>query len=215
MVLFIPAVYFQCSVILLSFVPFYKNFESRIYDLYLSVRPEIEQDERILLLDIDDLSISEVGVWPWSRDITARGLHLLREFNARSVVMDIEYTESSPMGVNSRVLQEEIPQLFDREFSKISENVNGLFNALASESIPLSAAEEYVNDLNDLIEQSKQVLLQQVRDIARDNDKFYGQMARLNGSTYFTVSMLTEQDPAIPESLITFSQQEIALDQRC
>lgn len=210
--LFLPFI-FSALFVLLSFVPFYKNFESRIYDLYLSVRPEIEQDERILLLDIDDLSISEVGVWPWSRDITARGLHLLREFNARSVVMDIEYTESSPMGVNSRVLQEEIPQLFDREFSKISENVNGLFNALASESIPLSAAEEYVNDLNDLIEQSKQVLLQQVRDIARDNDKFYGQMARLNGSTYFTVSMLTEQDPAIPESLITFSQQEIALDQ--
>ncbi len=203
---------FSALFILLSFVPFYKNFESRIYDLYLSVRPEIEQDERILLLDIDDLSISEVGVWPWSRDITARGLQLLREFNARSVVMDIEYTEASPMGVNSRVLQEEIPELFDQEFSKISDNVNGLFNALASESIPLSAAEEYVNDLTELTAQSKQILLQQVRDIARDNDKFYGQMARLNGSTYFTVSMLTEQDPAVPESLISFSQREIALD---
>lgn len=203
---------FSALFVLLSYVPFYKNFESRIYDLYLSIRPEIEQDEQILLLDIDDLSISEIGVWPWSRDITARGLTLLREFNARSVVMDIEYTESSPMGVNSQVLQEEIPQLFNQEFGKINENVNSLFAALGSESIPLSAAEEYVNDLTELTEQSKQLLLQRVKDIARDNDEFYGQMARLNGNTYFTVSMLTEQDQAVPDTLISYAQEEIALD---
>ena len=205
-------VVFSAIFILLSFVPFYKNFESRIYDLYLSIRPEVQQDQRILLLDIDDLSISEVGVWPWSRDITARGLALMREFKARSVVMDIEYTESSPMGVNSQVLQEEIPELFNREFGKIKENVSGLFNALASGSIPLAAAEEYVNDLTELTDQSKQVLLQRVRDIARDNDQFYGEMSRLNGNAYFTVSMLNEHDPAVPETLIEYAQEEIALD---
>jgi adenylate cyclase len=204
---------FSALFILLSYVPFYQTFENRVYDLYLSVRPETAQDERLLLLDIDDLSISEIGVWPWSRDITARGLLLLREFGSRSVVMDIEYTEDSPMGVNARVLREEIPQKFENEFGEIQNNIGSLFEALASGSIPLDSAEEYITDLQELTEESKQELLEQVRDIARDNDAFYGNMTRLHGNTYFTVSMLTRQDPAVPESLISYAQEHIALDE--
>ena len=209
--LILPVV-FSALFILLSFVPVYQTFENRVYDLYLSVRPEIEQDERLLLLDIDDLSISEVGVWPWSRDITARGLVLLREFQARSVVMDIEYTEESPMGVNAEVLQEEIPQQFEAEFGELKRNIGNLFNALASGSIPIESAEEYVRDLQELTEESKQKLLQRVHDIARDNDAFYGRMARLHGNTFFTVSMLDGEDPAVPSSRISYAQQHIALD---
>jgi adenylate cyclase len=196
----------------LSFLPFYQTFENRVYDLFLSIKPEIEEDESILLLDIDDLAISEVGVWPWSRDIMADGLLLLREFESRYVVFDIEYTEESPLGVNSQVLREEIPELFEKEFAEVRNNIGDLFGALASGQIPLEEAQSYVQDLQQITTETREQLLTKVKDIARDNDSYYGQMARLHGSAFYTVGMLPEEDPTVPDSLVEYAQEHVALE---
>ncbi|MDY7027113.1 MAG: CHASE2 domain-containing protein [Spirochaetota bacterium] len=196
----------------LSFLPFYKNFEYRVYDLFLSIKPKIEEDDRLLLLDVDDLAISEVGVWPWSRDIMANGLLLLREFDANYVVFDIEYTEESPLGINSQVLRKEIPELFQREFAEVNRNISGLFDALAAGQIPLAEAREYIEDLQQLTDESKGILLDKVQDIARDNDAYFGKMARLNGRSFFTVGILPEKDPSVPDSLVAYAQENIAVE---
>jgi adenylate cyclase len=194
----------------LSVLPFYQTFENRVYDLFLSIKPEIEEDERLLLLDVDDLAISEVGVWPWSRDIMANGLLLLREFDARYVVFDIEYTEESPLGVNSEVLRDEIPELFQQEFHAVKENIDALFQAIAAGQIPIEEASGYIDDLRGLTDQSREILLAKVRDIARDNDTYFGKMATLNDRAFFTVAMIPEKDEAVPESLIEYAQENIA-----
>ncbi len=195
----------------LSFINVYQNFENRVFDLFLRIKPEIKEDSRILLLDIDDEAIDKVGVWPWSRHIMADGLILLREFGARSVVFDIEYTEESPQGVNSSVLTNEIPKAFQAEFSSIEENINALFTAVAEGSIPLSEAESFIGDLVGLAETSKEILLEKIKDIARDNDSYYGRAARLNGSTFFPVRMLPEEDPSESETLVEYALENFTL----
>jgi len=198
---------------LMSFLPMYQTFENRLYDLFLAIRPGIEQDERLLLLDVDDLAISEVGVWPWSRDIMARGLLLLREFEAGHIVFDIEYTEESPLGVNSQVLRREIPELFQQEFREVQNNIDALFNALSAGQIPLDEAESYIDELQQLTENSRNTLLTKVREIERDNDAYFGQMAHLNGRSFFTTSTLSEEDTSVNESLIEYAKENVALSQ--
>ncbi len=193
----------------LSVLPFYQTFENRVYDLFLSIKPEIEEDERLLLLNVDDLAISEIGVWPWSRDIMANGLLLLREFDARYIVFDIEYTEESPLGVNSKVLRDEVPSLFQQEFQSISDNNEAFFLALAEGQIPLDEASGYIEDLKGLTNQTRDILLKKVQNIARDNDTYFGKMARLNGRAFFTVAMLPERDEAVPEPLIEYAQEHV------
>ncbi len=196
----------------MSFLPFYQTFENRVYDLFLSIKPEIEEDERLLLLDVDDLAISEVGVWPWSRDIMANGLLLLREFETDYIVFDIEYTEESPLGINSEVLREEIPELFAEEFGYLQENIGALFDALASGQIPLEEAKGYIEDLRQLTGESREVLLDKVREIERDNDAYFGKMARLNGSSFFTTAMLPEEEDSISDSYKEYVHEKVALE---
>ncbi|MCF7914993.1 MAG: CHASE2 domain-containing protein [Spirochaetaceae bacterium] len=198
---------------LMSFLPVYQTFENRLYDLFLAIRPEIAEDERLLLLDVDDLAISEVGVWPWSRDIMANGLLLLREFDAGHIVFDIEYTEESPLGVNSQVLRKEIPELFQQEFRELQNNIDALFNALTAGQIPLNEAESYIDDLQQLTEESRNTLLTKVRDIERDNDAYFGKMAHLNGRSFFTTSALSEEDASVNETLIEYAEENVALTQ--
>jgi len=195
----------------LNFFAFFETGEFRIYDLLLHVKPAIKEDPSILLLEIDDDAIANVGVWPWSRDIMANGLVTMSEFDAGRVVLDIEYVDNSPLGVDSRVLRKEIPQAFNEDFSQIKQSVTDLFAALSAGRISLGDAQSYIEDLAGLTEKTKQELLARVQDIARDNDTYLGHAARLNGSVNFTVNMLDAPDPAVSDELAAYAKEHYAI----
>ncbi|MDX9801730.1 MAG: CHASE2 domain-containing protein [Spirochaetia bacterium] len=187
----IPAVV-SAFFALLLLLPVYRVAEKRVYDVLLNIKPSIEERQEILLLNIDDLAIAQVGVWPWSRDIVADGLILMKEFDTSYVVFDIEYVDRSPQGIDSRYLEEIIPDLFTSQFSGLRNNIVDLFSAIAGGLIPLSDAEDYVNDLAGLTDSLKTQLLDAVNHIARDNDIYLGKTARLFDTAFFTVNMLPD-----------------------
>lgn len=177
---------------ILFVLPSYKTAERRLYDLMLHIKPPVAESPQILLLNIDDQAIAQVGIWPWSRNIVADGLILLREFKAGCTVFDIEYVDSSPRGVDSRYLEQTLPDLFKTKFSGLKENTSGLINALSTGNIPLKEAPDYATSLADLTDSLQQDLTKAVGKIARDNDAYLGQAARANGSAFFTVNMIDD-----------------------
>ncbi|TVQ38701.1 MAG: CHASE2 domain-containing protein [Spirochaetaceae bacterium] len=185
--------------------------EMRLYDTLLHVKPPIEQHQSLVLLNIDDDAIANVGIWPWSRDVVADGLILMREFETGYAILDIEYVERSPLGVDSELLQREIPGLFTREFAGIRQSILDLFSALASGAISVEDAQDFVFDLADITDQTQDRLLATVRDIARDNDEYFGKAARFNGRTFFTVNMLPQTDPAVSEELLRYTRERFTV----
>ncbi|RKX76666.1 MAG: adenylate/guanylate cyclase domain-containing protein [Spirochaetes bacterium] len=194
-----------------NFLGFYRAGEYRIYDQFLHIKPPIRENDSLLLLNVDDLAIAKVGMWPWSRSIMADGLILMKEFGAGYAVFDIEYTEESPMGVNSRFLEKELPEIFTREFSSIQENISALFEALAQGAIPLSEAQDFVEQLKGLTDESRRRLMETVNGIARDNDVYLGQAARFFENAFFTVNMLPDKDEDIPQELKDWTINNIPL----
>lgn len=191
----------------LNFLPAYQTAERRTYDLLLHVKKPVKEDPRILLFDVDDLAISKVGTWPWSRDKMATGLALLSEFDAAKVVFDIVYEQSSPLAVDSDVLTQTIPQEFQNQFQSITSNISALFDALQNGTVTLSQAHDFVNDLVGLTDKAKTTLLQEVDRVARDNDQLLGNSARMFGGAYFTVDALDTHD-----SSVTDEQRSYAVD---
>ena len=173
---------------------FYTAGENVFFDLFLRLTPGPEEDNKIVLLNIDDLAIARVGMFPWSRSIMADGLILMKEMGAEYAVFDIEYTEKSPMGLNGDFLREEIPKTLDQQFGSLSDNTTGLFQAIASGNISLDDAADYVYQLEDLNKAAKKELLTKINEIARDNDNYFGQAARYFEGAYFTVNMLTQYE---------------------
>ena len=186
----------------LNQLDFYTGLERSVYDLLLHVKPAIPEDESLLFLDIDDTAIAQVGQFPWSR-----------EFRANYTVFDIEYTEQSPRGVNVAFLNDEIPEIFEQEFAVISQNIQDLFLALQSGMISLRDAEDYVQDLTGLTDMSRDILLDKVREISRDNDAYLGSAARLFGKAYLTVNMLPEAEDVISDAHRSYVLENIARKQ--
>jgi adenylate cyclase len=171
-----------------------------VYDLFLHVKPALPENPSILLLDVDDQAISNVGVWPWSREVMGDGLILMRELGAGYAVFDIEYLNKSPRGLDTFVLSQNVPDAFNQEFSQIETNTDQLFEALRSGSIPLKEASQFFSDLHDATDQGKQRLMATVKSVERDNDDYLGRAARFFGTTFLTVGAPDSPDPTLAKS---------------
>ncbi len=196
---------------LANLVGFYRAAELRIYDLALHLKPAVPENRSLLFLDIDDTAIAKVGSFPWSRDLMADGLIVMSEFGAAYAVFDIEYVDPSPRGVDAQMLEQEVPELFGREFQTIGQNIRDLFQALRQGNIGLGEAGDYIRQLEELTDSSRQLLLAKVAEIARDNDSYLGRAARLFGKAFFTVNMLPEAEPSVSDELRRYVLDNIAL----
>jgi adenylate cyclase len=188
------------------------RIEQRVYDLFLHVKPALPENPSILLLDVNDLAISKVGVWPWSRDVMADGLILMREFGAGYAVFDIEYVNKSPRGLDTFILSQNVPDAFNQEFSQIQTNTDQLFEAIRSGSIPLKDAAQYFSDLRGETDQGKKRLLATVKSVERDNDVYLGQAARFFGSTFLTVRVHDTPEEDADADLQKYALDSLALD---
>ena len=71
----------------------------RIYDLFFTKRGEQAHDSRIIIVDIDEKSLKNLGQWPWPRYQFAKILDNLTEANVAIIGLDIVFAEedqSSP-----------------------------------------------------------------------------------------------------------------------
>jgi CHASE2 domain-containing sensor protein/signal transduction histidine kinase len=70
------------------------SFDNLIYDS-LSAATPAPADDNILLVNIDDASLSAVGRWPWPRSIHADLLTKLQMAGSRSITLDLLLSEAS------------------------------------------------------------------------------------------------------------------------
>jgi adenylate cyclase len=70
--------------------------EAQLLDLRLRLRPAAPPSDDIVLVLIDDVSIREVGRWPWSRAVMADALARLEAAGARTVGIDLLLAEPDP-----------------------------------------------------------------------------------------------------------------------
>nr|WP_283254653.1 CHASE2 domain-containing protein [Luteimonas galliterrae] len=76
------------------------RFDMWFYDLLLAHSGQVA-DDSIVMVVIDDESLSALGRWPWPRGIHADLLERLRESGARGVAMDVSFSErdiADPVG---------------------------------------------------------------------------------------------------------------------
>jgi len=73
--------------------PWLARLDDTVYDTLLrSSRPQRPSD-RIVIIDVDERSLSTVGQWPWRRDVIATLIGRLRAMGASTIALDIIFAE--------------------------------------------------------------------------------------------------------------------------
>lgn len=76
-------------------IPVIVSLDTYLYDIRLRLGLPGGLDERIVIVDIDERSLEQIGHWPWSRDRLASLLdHLVDDAQAAVVGFDIVFAES-------------------------------------------------------------------------------------------------------------------------
>ena len=82
-------------LILLSLLPFFDVAERRFLDLAFILRGPEKPHPGIVIVDINDQSLSRFGSWPWPRTYYASVLTILEKYKPRAVFFDILFPEPS------------------------------------------------------------------------------------------------------------------------
>jgi adenylate cyclase len=165
--------------------------DDRVYDFFFRGRPVRERIDNVVFLDVDDAAIAYNGVYPWPRSIMADGFLRLKEYGAGAAVMDIEFIDKGPEGIDSIYFQRDFPADFERTFAEIGGNVSDLLAALRGGRIGGAEAERYEEELLELIRSGGQDLFRKALGIARDNDIYLAQASALFGDTWSTLNLQT------------------------
>ncbi|MGK0298132.1 MAG: adenylate cyclase [Gammaproteobacteria bacterium] len=97
--------------------PFMKQLENSLYDLRVVLTASAEVDDRVVIIDIDEKSLAEVGRYPWSRDKFSHLVDQLFDYYFVSLVGFDVYFREADESSGIRVLE----QLAEDEFADIPE----------------------------------------------------------------------------------------------
>ena len=122
----IIVVFFFVTTIDIYFPSFVNSIDNKIKDYMFILRGPQKNSNSVVIVDIDEESLSKLGQWPWPRDKIAKILENLALANVGAIGLDIVFAEtdqSSP----SKVLKElnikvnKVPN-FDEELNYVVQN---------------------------------------------------------------------------------------------
>lgn len=172
----------------------FTTLDWKVFDLFLRALPPLRESPSVLLVNIDDVSIEKVGIWPWTRDIMADAVVFLREIGAETVVSDLSYLDASPMGIDSEYLQTSIPAKLDAEFAGIDDTVSQVLDAFADGRLKARDAEDMKRGILEYNGTARAEIEKSVAFVARDLDEYFAGTLRLFGDSWLTLTMITPDD---------------------
>ena len=69
------------------------RLDNAVYDSLLRSAHRPAPGNRVVIIDIDEQSLTTVGQWPWRRDVIAQLVNKLREMGASTIALDIMFAE--------------------------------------------------------------------------------------------------------------------------
>jgi adenylate cyclase len=88
---------------------FFTRLDYAVYDIVLRQSDTRPPADRVVIVDVDERSLSTIGQWPWRRNLISRLIEALREQGVATIAMDIIFAEpdryeapASPDGVADR-----------------------------------------------------------------------------------------------------------------
>lgn len=78
----------------LASVTFLHNVDLKMKDLRLLVRGHLTPPESVVIVAIDNISVKEIGRWPWSREIFGDLITGIAGYGAKVTALDVVFSES-------------------------------------------------------------------------------------------------------------------------
>ena len=151
------------AFIVLVAVVFVPSLDKKVADWFQRPLKPLEERSDIIMINVDDYSVNEIGVWPFGRDVYADSMDILKDFSTEAVVYDLSFLDKSQRKVDETYLAEDLPGKIDEAFTYLN-----------SGDISIPEAQEAVNEA--------------VADTVRDVDEILANSLQFFGDSYLTLT---------------------------
>ena len=90
--------------LVLSF-DWFQAVQMKALDLYFHARGETSPRPEIVIVAIDDMSLKEIGVWPWPRTYHAQLVDFLKKAGAKAIGFDVVFSDNAPLLRDDQALE--------------------------------------------------------------------------------------------------------------
>ena len=126
-----------CSLLILS------SLDNKVADYFQRPLKPLNESEEVIMVNIDDDAVENIGTWPFSRTVYSDMLISLKEFGARSVVFDLSFLDRSQATVDENYVKESLPTYVGDYFSMLNDVASESFESLADGSASYDEAMDY------------------------------------------------------------------------
>jgi adenylate cyclase len=161
------------SILYLQYLnaPLFEGVRNRTFDIYqkLSPRPA-NPDSPVVIVDIDEKSIKEIGQWPWSRDVVAEIVKRVTKSGAVVIGFDIVFSEKDRM--SPPLLSQSIKGLDEitrQKLRNLPGNDEILARAMKNSRVVLGG---YVTNDDNVLDTDTLKLMPSINWIGKNPDRF-------------------------------------------
>ncbi len=85
------------------------SLDNKLRDFMFVIRGELPENNQVVIVDIDNKSLQEIGQWPWSRNKIAELIDRLTDAKAGIIGIDMVFAE--PDRTSPHLLKATVPQI--------------------------------------------------------------------------------------------------------
>ncbi len=189
-----------------------KSIDNRFFDFLLHLKKPIAEENRILLLEIDDQTITEVNSYPLPREVFADGMILASEFAPAWVMLDIEFVDSSEDGINNDWKDYGLINSIENNVSNLTDNQEQLVNLILNRQITRNQALEYLEELKQAGWDTVDRIIEDIDKLTFSKDEYLAQALAYLGNVTATVNMVNDRDETISEELRQWTETNVSIN---
>lgn len=165
----------------------FTSLDNKIADLFQRTLPDLKESDNVIMVNIDDSSVDAIGTWPFSREVYADTLVILKDLKAEAAVFDLSFIDKSQTKVNKEYVETELPHYVDEDFGELSDQVAWL----------LMEAEGYdvTEELNGVMDSVQNRIKTAIQYSIRDVDQALANDLKFFDNSYLTLTFDNDFPP--------------------
>jgi len=197
------------SVLLCSLVAF-TQLDNKIADLFQRTLSPLSETENVLMVNVDDSSVANIGTWPFSREVYADALITLKDLGAEAAVFDLSFLDKSQPRLDKDYVVNKLPRYVDGQFAEMTDGMMYIFGCFADKTFTAADAEDAAGMYLQLSENAENQIKTNISYTIKDVDAILADNLKFFNNSYLTLTFNDEYE--VTDSQKAYLEKYIALD---
>lgn len=107
------------SAVIVSSLLCFTSLDNKIADLFQRALKSTPESSSVLLVNVDDITVEQVGTYPLGREVYAKSLIALKDLGASQAIFDLSFIDKGLAKIDERYISEDLSDFIRNSFDQM------------------------------------------------------------------------------------------------